>query len=55
MPEHTWVKAAFHVLPYPVLYGPHKLARAHLSVHLRWKNKADLRPAWTKWGEGRTE
>lgn len=32
------------MLPYPVLYGPHKLARAHLSVHLCRRNKADLRP-----------
>lgn len=42
--QHTWVKAAFHVFPYPVLYWPHKLAGAHLYVNLSRRNKAHLRP-----------
>lgn len=53
--ECTWVEATFHVFPNPVLDGPHKLARANLSVHLCWEEEADLRPAWTKWETGRTE
>lgn len=48
---HTWVEAAFHVLPYPVLNGAHKLTRANLRVHLCWKNKADLRSVCGKWEE----
>lgn len=49
MYEHTWVKTAFHMLPYSVLDGPHKLAGADLCIHLSWKDEADLRSTWTKW------
>lgn len=42
--KHTWVKAAFHVLPNPVLYWANKLSRAHLSVNLSWGYKAHLGP-----------
>lgn len=42
--QHTWVKAAFHVFPNPVLYWANKLSRAHLSVNLSRRNKAHLGP-----------
>lgn len=40
--QRTWIKAAFHVFPDPVLYWANKLPRAHLSVNLGRRNEAHL-------------